>query len=563
MDAMNKTPGDSTSGTGYGIPDNTEAAQANLPHIAPHCTTDPADNIQPQPNCVRNTPDSTAEPVDQHDIQPQPNCVPNTPNSTAEPVDPHDIQPQPNCVRDTPDSTAEPVDQHDIQPQPNCVRDTPNSTAEPVDPHDIQPQPNCVRDSPDSTAEPVAQHDIQPQPNCVRDTPNSTAEPVDLHDIQPQPKCVRDTPNSPIEPLDPQDTQPQPNCVRDTPNSTAESVDPHDNQPQPNLARPVQTTGRTSDASAEHSDQDERPAGHNGAGRSAPPTVCNSFTDIAKTEQNPTLYHSNEEHSQPTVCRLDPHVDQAEQEQALYVGTPHVEAEELSSEDIYNTEGNADNVVQYQLSDCRKEASATVYQCGEDADVANVDRPGVETDNTNREAEDFDKDDFDKCGALPEPVVTPLMGAENSDQNKSKSEDKGNADDEFIRPYAVANQRYGHTNGGGDGDFDIQPYAVAYDEQDGHYENYTPTGRSVCGQPTAGSVTVGSNQVGLLPNPMYSGNALQQNPMYSGNALQPNPMYSGNGLRSNPMYAPNVAQPRAGGGMLGEDLAGMRKVPPP
>ncbi|XP_019636847.1 PREDICTED: uncharacterized protein LOC109479337 [Branchiostoma belcheri] len=338
--------------------------------------------------------------------------------------------------------------------------------------------------------------------------------------------------DSATDPVDQQDIQPH--CVPTRPQERSDTSPSHMKDPLQNLH---------SDASAGHSDQDERPAGDYGAERSGLPTVCTSYTDIGKTEQNQALYNSTEEPTvEPTVYSLDPRLDQAEQEQALYVGNPHVEAEELSPEDIYNTEGyNADNAVQYQQSDCRKQASATVYQCSGDSDVANVDRPRVETDDANGEEKDSDK-----CEARSEPVVTPLTDVENSDQNKS--EDKGNADDEYIRPYAVANQRYGHTNGGGDGDFDIQPYAVAYDEQEGHYENDTPTGRSVCGQLTAGSVTVGSNQVGLLPNPMYSGNALQPNPMYSGNALQPNPMYSGNGLRSNPMYAPNVAQPRAGGG---------------
>ncbi|XP_019640433.1 PREDICTED: brain tumor protein-like, partial [Branchiostoma belcheri] len=117
--------------------------------------------------------------------------------------------------------------------------------------------------------------------------------------------------------------------------------------------------------------------------------------------------------------------------------------------------------------------------------------------------------------------------------------------------------------------FDVQPYAVAYDEQDINYDDQQPTGQSAdCSHdewrgPSTGLESVAGKTDGLLRNPMYIGNVLHQNPMYAPNAAQPradgesvagktdgllrNPMYIGNVLHQNPMYAPNAAQPRADG----------------
>eukprot|EP00058_Branchiostoma_floridae_P027642 XP_002613133.1 hypothetical protein BRAFLDRAFT_73037 [Branchiostoma floridae] len=94
-------------------------------------------------------------------------------------------------------------------------------------------------------------------------------------------------------------------------------------------------------------------------------------------------------------------------------------------------------------------------------------------------------------------------------------------DDDWIRPYAVGYQRDAETNGDQEDVYGVQPYAVAYDEQGGHYENQTWTGHAGTSADAEG--------------------------------LRPNPMYSGNGLRSNPMYAPNAAQPREGGDTTTDD----------
>ncbi|XP_066289162.1 uncharacterized protein [Branchiostoma lanceolatum] len=332
---------------------------------------------------------------------------------------------------------------------------------------------------------------------------------------------VRDSSDSPTEPVDQQDIQPQLHWI---PTSPAEQKDISSGHTEDLLQ------AHHSDASAGYSDQDPSTGciPQNGTERPSLPTTCTYYANIGKSEQNRALY--GERPSLPTVCTLDTHVDQAEQNQALYVDNPRVETEETPSKGLYDTDAcNADNVVQYQLKDtCRREALATTYQCS--GDGANVDRPGVTDDDADRVAGDLDLD-----GTRSEPVVKQLKGPENSD-HRSKSEDEVTEDDECIRPYAVAYKRDGDTIGGEDDVYDVQPYAVAYDQQDGHYENQTPTGSSVNNSQTS-SESVDGREDGLLPNPMYSGNA-----------LRPNPMYSGNALRANPMYAPNVAQPRAGGG---------------
>ncbi|CAH1261862.1 TRIM2 [Branchiostoma lanceolatum] len=214
---------------------------------------------------------------------------------------------------------------------------------------------------------------------------------------------------------------------------------------------------------------------------------------------------------------------------------PVHEAEDPSSKDIYDTEGcDANNIVQCQLKDtCREEASAAAYQCGGEVDDANVDstRTDVQVRDANSRAEDFEHDE-----TRPETVMKKSKNAESSDQNKAQN--IAASDDECIRPYAVAYQDGTATCDERVDAFDVQPYAVTYDEQDGHYENSSVNNsQSVCGQPGTSSETVDGKMDGLLPNPMYSGNALRPNPMYSGNALRPNPM-----------YAPNAVQPRAGEG---------------
>ncbi|CAH1270773.1 TRIM3 [Branchiostoma lanceolatum] len=337
--------------------------------------------------------------------------------------------------------------------------------------------------------------------------------------------------------------------------------------PPPTMCTSYANIGKTEQNQALYVDRPNQDpstdcSAENGTERLPPPTICTSYTNVGKSEQNQALY--GEKPSLPTVCTLDTHVDQAEQNQALYVDNAPVETEETPSKDLYDTDAcNADNVVQYQLKDtCRKEASATTYQSS--GDGATVDRPGVTDHDANRAAGTFDLD-----GTPSEPVIKQLKDPESSDHrsksedpessdhrsksedpessdhrsksgdpessdHRSKSEDGVTEDDECIRPYAVAYKRDGETNDGGEDDvYDVQPYAVAYDQQDGHYENQTPTGRSVNnsqsvpGQAnTSSEGSVDGRTDGLIPNPMYSRNA----------------------LRPNPVYAPNVAQPKAGGG---------------
>ncbi|CAH1262100.1 TRIM3 [Branchiostoma lanceolatum] len=367
---------------------------------------------------------------------------------------------------------------------------------------------------------------------------------------------------------------------------TTEPVDQHDTQPQlhwisttPEKQKDISPGHVQSDASVGYVDQD---AGRgcspdNRAERSSLPAVCTPCINISKIEQNQALY--GERYSLPTVCTSYTQVDQAEQNQTLYVDNRSVETEESPPEDFYDTKAcNADNVVQYQLTDtCRNEASATVYQCDGDVDDASGDRPDVPVHDANSKAQDVNQDetrpktvtkeskDAESCdqnkaentavsdddcirpyavayhrdgktngepyavafdeqdGTRPEPIIKQSKDAKRPDQNEE--ENTAVPDDECIRPYAAAYCGDGETNG----DPDVQPYAVAYDEQDEHHEDQTPTSEhSVRGQPAPGTSSEPADN--------------------KADELLSNPMYQGNALRPNPMYAPNAVQPRAGGG---------------
>ncbi|KAI8496921.1 zinc ion binding [Branchiostoma belcheri] len=270
-----------------------------------------------------------------------------------------------------------------------------------------------------------------------------------------------------------------------------------------------------SGASAEHSAQDHVP-GHStddGTERPSLPTVGPSHTNIGKTDQN-QAFHS-EKPSLPETCTSDTHGDPVKQNQALCADNSQEKAEQQSSTEIYDAEGyNENNVEQYQVRDtCVKEVSSTAYQCSEDVDEASIGN-----DCSKRGAEGLDQ-----------PVAKQLEDAENSYQNEFELEEGVTADDSCIRPYAVAYQADSKTNGEEDDIFDVQPYAVAYDEQDINYDEQQPTtGQSAdCshgewrGPNTSLAESVAGKTDGLLRNPMYIGNVLHQNPMYAPNAAQP------------------------------------------
>eukprot|EP00058_Branchiostoma_floridae_P011724 XP_002597212.1 hypothetical protein BRAFLDRAFT_66339 [Branchiostoma floridae] len=355
---------------------------------------------------------------------------------------------------------------------------------------------------------------------------------------------IRDSPDyTTTEPLDQQDIQPQLLGIPVSPEEQEDIL-------AGNAEDPLQDV--RSDSSAESYEKNGSP--ENVTESSSLQTTNISYTNIGKTEENQTLYF--EKQSLLAMCTSSTSTHE-EQNQTLYVDSSGRETEESPSKDIYNTDDcSAQNEAQYQMKDtCRIETSAAAYQSSVDVDDTSVDNQDIEEENANNEAEDKD-------GTRPD-TTNQSRDAEKSVQNQVET--TAAPDDEWIRPYAVANRQDVQTNGGQEDAYDIQPYAVAYDEQEGQDENQTTTlssvnnSQNVCGQPNAISDTVDGKADGLLPNPMYSGNALQPNPMYSGNALQPNPMYSGNALqpnpmysgnalRSNPMYAPNGAQPMACGG---------------
>ncbi|KAI8485845.1 zinc ion binding [Branchiostoma belcheri] len=112
-------------------------------------------------------------------------------------------------------------------------------------------------------------------------------------------------------------------------------------------------------------------------------------------------------------------------------------------------------------------------------------------------------------------------------QKEFELEENVTADGSCIRPYAVAHQPDSKTNGEEYDIFDVQPYAVAYDEQDINFDGQQPTGESADFShsewrgPNTSLESVDGKSDGLLRNPMYSGNVLHQNPMYAPNAAQP------------------------------------------
>eukprot|EP00058_Branchiostoma_floridae_P013078 XP_002598566.1 hypothetical protein BRAFLDRAFT_66957 [Branchiostoma floridae] len=314
----------------------------------------------------------------------------------------------------------------------------------------------------------------------VRDCPDSTPEPVVQHEVQSQRRSYR--------------------------SSLAGQTDAspgHTEDPLPDVR---------SDASFEHSNQDDGPcfSPNNIGDRPSLPVSCSSYTHVGQTEQNQALYVDNplieaEKHSSKHIYSTE--VDDAEGADLpdSMSGCPS-EAEEPPSKHIYGTDvENVESVVQYQLRDgCHKEAVSTFYQCGQDVDDASMDKRDVEVCGVDSEAENIGHDEIQT-----ETVVQQSEDVESSGQNRTESEVM--SDDDCIRPYAVAYNQYGHRRTADEqGDaFDIQPYAVTYDEDKGHCGNQTST---------------------------------------AGNGLIPNPMYSGNALQLNPAYVPNVRQPQAGGG---------------
>eukprot|EP00058_Branchiostoma_floridae_P018856 XP_002604345.1 hypothetical protein BRAFLDRAFT_85435 [Branchiostoma floridae] len=419
------------------------------------------------------------------------------------------------------------------------------------------------RHSPDSKTEPVGRQGI----HGYIDSASVDSPDVQFRDVQNQDENLDQSGSRPEtikQPVDQQDIRPQLHVIPASPEAQEGISSGHAEDPLPD---------NRSNASTENSDQDDRPfcSSNNGAGRLSLPTICTSYTQIGKSDENQALYMKRR--SLPAKRTPYIHVDNAEQNQTLYADNPVIETEETPSKYIYNTETcNADNEVHYQLKGTSPKTPATAYQCGIVND-ASEDRPDIEVENVN-EAED-------EAETRPKIVIKQSKYTERSDQ---KAESTPSPDNEFIRPYAVAYCRDRQANG----EQDVQPYAVAYDEQDGHYENQTPTGRSV-NNPRSGNRAVSSDEcirpyavryqldgqtngdqddtcdvqpyavaydvqdghyetqtpTGRCADSSQPGSTAEAVDDKAG-GLRPNPMYSGNGLRLNPMYAHNVAQPRAG-----------------
>eukprot|EP00058_Branchiostoma_floridae_P013077 XP_002598565.1 hypothetical protein BRAFLDRAFT_66956 [Branchiostoma floridae] len=303
---------------------------------------------------------------------------------------------------------------------------------------------------------------------------------------------VRDCPDSTPEPVVQHEVQSQRRSYRSSLAAQTDASPGHIEDPLPDVR---------SDASFEHSNQDDGPcfSPDNIGDRPSLPVSCSSYK-VSDTEQN----------------------------QALYVDNPLLEAEESPSKQIYGTEAeNTESAVQYQQRGaCHKEALSTCYQCGRDVDHASTDRQDVEDCGADSEAENDE--------VQTETVAQQSEDVESSSQNRTERE--VTSDDDCIRPYAVAYNQYGHRGTSDEDACDIQPYAVTYDEGEGHYENHSADSfQSVCGQDNTSS-------------DIDSAKERRPDPMYSGNALLPNPMYSGNALLPNPVYVPNAAQPMAGRG---------------
>ncbi|KAI8487802.1 zinc ion binding [Branchiostoma belcheri] len=398
--------------------------------------------------------------------------------------------------------------------------------------------------------------------------PDSTIEPVVLHEIQSQRRSYRaglegQTDISPGHVEDPLQTDISPGHMEDplqTDISPGHVEDPLQTDISPgHMEDPLQTDispGHVedplqTDISPGHMEdplQTDISPGHVG---DPLPDVHNASFEQYDQDNGPNFSPDNGEAHSPLQANVAiiyyTNGGKTEQNQTLYVDSPLGESEE-PPKDIYDTEAhNAQSVAQHRLSadTCHRETPASVYQSGRDADDACMDRPDVGICETNSKAEDIDHSDIQT-----ETVVKRLKDVENSSQNRTDS-GEAMSDDEWIRPYAVAYDQFGHSrthDEQGDVFPDVQPYAVAYDDDKEHYENQTSTGLAV-GNGGDELRPNPNNGNALLPNPMYSGNVLHPNPMYSGNALHPNPMYSGNALHPNLMYVPNGAQPRTCGGL--------------
>ncbi|XP_066270093.1 E3 ubiquitin-protein ligase TRIM32-like [Branchiostoma lanceolatum] len=176
------------------------------------------------------------------------------------------------------------------------------------------------------------------------------------------------------------------------------------------------------------------------------------------------------------TCHSDVNIAEGNQP---YVGKPPTESEDRPLKDIYNTDRQRDeNAVTYQLkSICRREASVIIYQRGQDVDdsITNDEDVEISDVSTDTEAEDIVQNDIRQ-----ETTIKRLKDVGNSDQTITDHGDAHLPDSEFIRPYAVGYHQDGRSqteNVVGDV-FNIQPYAVAYDEQNERFENQPPTGVS-------------------------------------------------------------------------------------
>ncbi|CAH1241494.1 Hypp6368 [Branchiostoma lanceolatum] len=177
-----------------------------------------------------------------------------------------------------------------------------------------------------------------------------------------------------------------------------------------------------------------------------------------------------------TVGSSDSNSAQTKESRAIYDVKESVE-----SEDIYVADNNeAQNAVTYQSNEtCRKEASADVYECGEDIDDIIETRDATTTDNDGIQQENVisDATNTDIDGTQPTNVTINRL----ADGGESAHHD-GVDVSEWISPYAVAYSQYGHTETQRRDhrnltDDLLQPYAVVYD--DGRNDEQASTRRFV------------------------------------------------------------------------------------
>ncbi|CAH1241496.1 TRIM2 [Branchiostoma lanceolatum] len=193
-----------------------------------------------------------------------------------------------------------------------------------------------------------------------------------------------------------------------------------------------------------------------------------------------------------TVSSSDSNSAQTKENQAIYLDNDSVETEDLHSKGIYVADNNeAKTAVAYQTNDtCRKEASAHVYECGED--IGNV------TENTDATSTNINGIQLDNV--ISDPTNTDIDGSQPENVIINRLEDGGESAhhvSEWISPNAVATKK---DDPGKLTDDLLQPYAVAYDEKDDNAEMNDDDRQD--------------------------------------------------GLRHNPMYVPNVPQPMAPGGNI-------------